>query len=73
MMAPKAGKKEAGRGELRVTLIRSLIGYPENQHVTARGLGLRKINSSVVRPDSPEIRGMINKIIHVVKVEVISK
>ncbi len=73
MKAPTSGKKEAGRGELRVTLVRSLIGYPENQRVTARGLGLRKINSSVVRPDNPEIRGMINKIIHVVKVEVISK
>jgi large subunit ribosomal protein L30 len=73
MTAPKAGKKEAGSGELRVTLVRSLIGYPENQRITARGLGLRKINSSVVRPDNPEIRGMINKIIHVVKVEVISK
>jgi len=68
-----SGKKAAGRGELRVTLVRSLIGYPENQRATARGLGLRKINSSVVRPDNPEIRGMINKIIHVVKVEVISK
>jgi len=73
MKAPKAGEKEAGRGELRVTLVRSLIGYPENQRVTARGLGLRKINSSVVRSDNPEIRGMVNKIIHVVKVEVISK
>ena len=73
MRAANSGKKAAGRGELRVTLVRSLIGYPENQRVTARGLGLRKINSSVVRPDNPEIRGMINKIIHVVKVEVISK
>ena len=73
MTAPTPGKKGSGSGELRVTLVRSLIGYPENQRVTARGLGLRKINSSVVRPDNPEIRGMINKIIHVVKVEVISK
>jgi large subunit ribosomal protein L30 len=73
MKAAKSGKTAAGRGELRVTLVRSLIGYPENQRLTARGLGLRKINSSVVRPDNPEIRGMIDKIIHVVKVEVISK
>ncbi len=73
MTAPKVGKKAAGSGELRITLVRSLIGYPQNQRITARGLGLRKINSSVVRPDIPEIRGMINKIIHVVKVEVISK
>ena len=73
MTAPKTGKTEAGRGSLRVTLVRSLTGYPADQRLTARGLGLRKINSSVVRPDSPEIRGMINKIVHVVKVEVISK
>jgi large subunit ribosomal protein L30 len=59
--------------QLRITLVRSLIGYPDNQRLTARGLGLRKISSSVVRPDNPEIRGMINKIIHLVKVEVISK
>lgn len=71
MTAPKAAKKESGRGELRVTLVRSLIGYPEGQRATARGLGLRKINSSVIRPDTPEVRGMIDKIIHVVKVEVI--
>jgi len=64
---------EPGRGELRVTLVRSLVGYPKGQRVVARGLGLRKLNSSVVRPDTPEIRGMINKIVHVVKVEVISK
>jgi large subunit ribosomal protein L30 len=59
--------------QLRITLVRSLIGYPDNQRLTARGLGLRKISSSVVRPDNPEIRGMINKITHLVKVEVISK
>jgi large subunit ribosomal protein L30 len=73
MTAPKSGKHEAGSGQLRITLVRSLVGYPKKQHLTARGLGLRKISSSVVRPDNREIRGMINKIVHVVKVEVISK
>jgi large subunit ribosomal protein L30 len=71
----KAKSDTAGgeRRELRITLVRSLIGYPQNQRVTARGLGLGKLNSSVTRRDGPEIRGMINKISHLVKVEVISK
>jgi large subunit ribosomal protein L30 len=54
---------------LRITLLRSLVGYPERQHQAARGLGLRKIRSSVVRADTPEIRGLINKIVHLVKVD----
>jgi large subunit ribosomal protein L30 len=73
MKKATSDKAEGGGRELRVTLVRSLIGYPQNQRVVARGLGLGKINSSVVRPDSPEIRGMINKIVHLVKVEVVSK
>ena len=55
---------------LRITLVRSLVGYPERQHQAARGLGLRKIRSSVVRPDTPEIRGLVRKIVHLVKVDV---
>lgn len=57
MKKTQSGKAEGERPELRVTLVRSLIGYPRSQRVVARGLGLGKINSSVVRPDSPEIRG----------------
>lgn len=68
-----AGKKEGGKNELRITLVRSLIGYPRRQRETAKGLGLRKINSLVVRPDRPEVRGMIDKISHLVKVEVVEK
>jgi len=55
---------------LRIRLVRSLIGYPRNQREVAKGLGLRKVNSEVVRPESPEILGMIHKISHVLKVEV---
>jgi large subunit ribosomal protein L30 len=59
--------------QVRITLVRSLIGYPETQRRVARGLGLRKPNSSVVRPDAPEIRGMIRKIPHLVNVEVVTQ
>jgi large subunit ribosomal protein L30 len=68
-----AGKKGGEKSELCITLVRSLIGYPRRQRETAKGLGLRKINSRVVRPDRPEIRGMIAKISHLVEVEVVEK
>ncbi len=58
---------------LRIRLVRSLIGYPRNQREVAKGLGLRKLNSEVVRPESPEILGMIHKITHVLKVEVLEE
>jgi large subunit ribosomal protein L30 len=56
---------------LKVTLVRSVIGRPQKQREVVKGLGLRKISSSVVRKDCPEIRGMIHKIVHLVKVEAI--
>ncbi|MBN1939082.1 MAG: 50S ribosomal protein L30 [Candidatus Aminicenantes bacterium] len=55
--------------KVKITLVRSLIGYPESQRLVARGLGLGKPNSYVVREDTPSIRGMIRKITHVLKVE----
>jgi large subunit ribosomal protein L30 len=54
---------------LRVTLRRSLIGHPKNQKQTARALGLGKLQRTVVRPDTPAIRGMVNTIGHLVTVE----
>jgi len=68
-----AAKKEGADRELRITLVRSLIGYPRRQRETAKGLGLRKTNSQVVRPDRPEVRGMIARVSHLVKVEVVEK
>jgi large subunit ribosomal protein L30 len=58
---------------LKITLFRSLIGYPEPQRVIARSLGLRKPNDTVVRPNTPEIRGMVRKIPHLLRVEVLEK
>ena len=62
--------KRASKGKtLRITLVRSPIGYNIKQKRTVRALGLRKINQTVEQPDAPEIRGMITKIQHLVKVE----
>jgi large subunit ribosomal protein L30 len=55
--------------QLKVTLIKSTIGRPENQKATVQTLGLRKINSSAVHNETPQIRGMINTVIHLIKVE----
>ena len=54
---------------LRITLKKSLIGYEKSQGLTARALGLNKVGSSIVQPDTSPIRGMIKKITHVLTVE----
>ena len=53
---------------LKVTLVRSPIGTKESHRATVRGLGLRKIRSVSELKDTPEVRGMINKISYLVKI-----
>jgi len=55
--------------KLKITLVKSLIGRPEKQRATVKALGLGKLNSSVVRDESPVISGMVKKVAHLVKVE----
>ena len=55
--------------KLRITLKRSPIGYVKKQKITVRTLGLRKIHQTVEHNDTPQIRGMINKVNHLVEVE----
>jgi large subunit ribosomal protein L30 len=54
---------------IRVTLVRSPIGYTKDQRATARALGLRRMHQTVEHNDNPTLRGMIQKIIHLVQVE----
>jgi len=54
---------------LKITLVKSLIGHKPNQIKTVKALGMTKINSSVVKEDTEAIRGMINTVAHLVKVE----
>jgi large subunit ribosomal protein L30 len=58
---------------LRVTQTRSLIGRPKPQRDTVRGLGLKRIGHTVVKEDRPEIRGMLFKVSHLVRVEEVSE
>ena len=55
--------------KLKITLIRSLIGYKQDQRATVRALGLGKLGTSVFQEDNPTIRGMVHKVRHLVKVE----
>jgi large subunit ribosomal protein L30 len=62
-MAKKKGKT------LKITLVRSPIGYSLRQKRTVRALGLRRVRQTVEQVDGPEIRGMLSKIGHLVEVE----
>ena len=55
--------------QVRVTLRKSPIGYNKKVREVLRGLGLRKLNSTMVRTDCPSIRGMIFKVKHLLEVE----
>lgn len=55
--------------QLKVRLVRSLIGEPEKLRVVARGLGLRRPGSEVTVANTPSFRGMVKKVIHLVKVD----
>lgn len=55
--------------EIKIKLVKSHIGRPPAQRAVLAGLGLSKINKCVVFKDTPEIRGMVRKVEHLVKVE----
>jgi len=56
-------------GKLRITQVRSTIKRNEKQKKTIKALGLRKLHHTVVHQDVPQIRGMIDKVAHLVQVE----
>jgi large subunit ribosomal protein L30 len=64
----KGQKAPAGNGRLRIKQIGSLIGCPDEQRQTVRGLGLRRMHQVVERPDTPAIRGMVKKVPHLVAI-----
>ena len=57
--------------KLRITLVKSPIGYERDQGETVRALGLRRIRHAVEKDDSPTVRGMVQKVRHLVKVDVL--
>jgi large subunit ribosomal protein L30 len=62
-------KKPSAGKSLRVTLVRSPIGYTKDQKATVRALGLHRMHETVEHKDTPALRGMLNKVIHLLKIE----
>jgi large subunit ribosomal protein L30 len=55
--------------KIRITLLKSLAGCKQSHRDTVRGLGLKKINHAVELADTPEVRGMINKVSYLVRID----
>lgn len=61
----------SANSKIKVTLVKSIIGTKQSHRDCVRGLGLRRMNHSVVLEDTPAVRGMINRVYYLVKSEVV--
>lgn len=62
-------KKASGSKMVRVTLVRSPIGFTKDQKATVRALGLRHLHQTIEHQDSPALRGMLTKVVHLLRIE----
>ena len=68
-MAKKAQKKSAESKRVKVTLVKSTIGFDKKQAAVVESMGLRRVNHTIELADTPSTRGMIHKVRHLVTVE----
>ena len=61
------------QSKLKITWVKSAIGYKKNQKATITALGLRKLGQVIEHPDSPQIRGMVFTVRHLVQVEQVNR
>jgi len=62
-------KLETSEKTIRITWVKSDIGFPKDQKATVKALGLRRLHQTIEHKDTPALRGMVNKIIHLRKIE----
>ena len=62
-------KTETSGKTLRVTWVRSDIGFTKDQKATIKALGFRRLNQTIEHKDTPAVRGMVTKVIHLLKIE----
>jgi large subunit ribosomal protein L30 len=67
-MAEKKSKKQTTPASIKIQYYRSTIACPEKQKQIVQGLGLRKLNQIVERPDSPSMRGAVAKVPHLIRI-----
>ena len=68
-MAETPARNAGSSRKLKITLVKSTIGFDKKQAAVVESMGLRRIGHAVELPDTPETRGMIHKVRHLVKVE----
>jgi len=68
MATKKQTKKEAAVAKIKIQYYRSTIAFPKTQKEVVRGLGLRKLNQIVERPDTPSMRGTVAKVPHLLRI-----
>jgi large subunit ribosomal protein L30 len=68
MAKDKNEAAKGAKGRVRIRMIGSVIGCPEKQRATVRGLGLRRLHQVVEREDTPAVRGMVKKVPHLVEI-----
>ena len=61
-------KQQEGGGKIRIQYYRSAIGFPETQKEVVRAVGFTKLNQIVERPDTPSMRGMVEKCPHLIRI-----
>lgn len=61
--------KRSKEKKLKIRLVKSVIGYSQKQREVVKGLGLRRLHHEVIRPDTPVIRGMIERVKHLLEIE----
>ena len=68
-MAKRAAKKSADTKRVKVTLVKSTIGFDKKQAAVVQSIGLRRLNHTIEVADTPAVRGMLHKVRHLVTVE----
>ena len=61
-------KQQTGGGKIRIQYYRSAIGFPETQKEVVRSVGFTKLNQVVERPDTPAMRGVVQKVPHLIRI-----
>jgi large subunit ribosomal protein L30 len=67
-MAEESKQQQEGGGKIRLQYYRSAIGFPETQKEVVRSVGFTKLNQIVERPDTPSMRGMVQKVPHLIRI-----
>jgi large subunit ribosomal protein L30 len=62
------GRKTTPKEAIAITLVRSPIGTPRSHRIILRGLGLRRLHHTVIRPNSPQVKGLVHKLSYLLEV-----